>query len=101
MKIRNNQSGFSAIELVIILVIVCVLGFVGYSVYDRQQNNTSDTGSNQQASEQSSTASDVKPAPEINSTSDLDTASDTLEQTDPSGSNNTDAGQLDNELSAF
>lgn len=93
MKIRNTQSGFSVVEIVIIVTVIAVLGFVGYSVYNRQQTKTADTTSQ--------TAGDVKSAPEINSTSDLDKASTTLDQTDPSGSNNTDAGELDSQLSAF
>jgi len=101
MKIRTNQSGFSAVELLIIVAVVAVLGFVGYSVYNRQQTETADTDTSQQASEQSATASDVKSAPNISSTSDLDKASATLDQTDPGGSNNTDAGELDSQLSAF
>lgn len=100
MKLRVNQSGFSAVELIIILVVVGALGFVGYTVYNRQQDNKTDSTS-QQTKEESATASDVRSAPEIRSTSDLDKASATLDQTDPGGSNNTDASQLDSELSAF
>lgn len=97
MRLRTNQSGFSPVELVIVIAIVAVLGFVGYSVYDRQSSKTADvTGTSQSA-----TASDVAPAPAVSSTSSLDEAAATLDQTDPSGTNNTDASQLDAQLTNF
>lgn len=104
MSIRTNQSGFSAFELIIVLAVVGALGFVGYSVYNRQNAQTTvspDTDTSQAANSQSSKANDVASAPKISSTSDLDKASATLDQTNPSGSNNTDASQLDSQLTAF
>lgn len=101
MKLRANQSGFSAVELVIILVFVGALAFVGNTVYNRQQDKKTADNTSQQAADESATATDVRSAPEIKSTDDLDKASATLNQIDPDGSNNTDASQLDRELSAF
>lgn len=40
MKIVKNQKGFSIVELLIVIVIVGLLGAVGWLVYDRQKNNT-------------------------------------------------------------
>lgn len=99
MRLRNNQTGFSIVEIVIVLAVVGLIGFVGYKAYNNMQN--SKTADNSQAKVQSPMASDVKAAPPISSTSDLDTALTTLDQTDPGGSNNTDTGQLDSELAAF
>ena len=90
MKSRAKQSSFSAAGLIVVSVVVVALGFVGYTVY-----------SSLSANNESATATDVGSAPEIKSTSDLDQASATLDQTDPGGSNATDANQLDSELSAF
>lgn len=103
MKIHTNQSGFSIVEVLIVVAVVAVLSFVGYTVYDRQQVKTTDSESNttQQITDQSSSATDVKSAPTINSTEDLDKAEAILDQTDPGGSNNVDANQLDSETSAF
>lgn len=95
MRTRNNQSGFSVVELVIVLAVVVVLGFVGYSVYKSQNNKTDDTTT----TSQSATASDVPSAPTINSTSDLDEAAIMLDQTDTSSSS--DSAQLDSELQSF
>lgn len=95
MKSLLNQKGFSAVEGVIILAVVVLLGIGGYLVFNRQ-----DSSKNQTASEQSSEAKDVPSAPEISSKSDLDEAETALDQADPSASN-ADASQLDSELSAF
>ena len=97
MKIRTNQHGFSAVELVIALVIVAVLGFVGYTVYNRQNNKTATT----QPTTTTSTASNVPSAPIIDSAGDLDKASATLDQVDPASSNSSDSSQLDAQLTAF
>ena len=102
MRTRTNQAGFSVVELVIVLAVVGVLGFVDYSVYNRQNTKTADsstTGTSQTAS--AAKANDVASAPTVSSTSDLDKASATLDQTDPGGSNNTDASQLDTQLANF
>lgn len=95
MNFRKNQAGFSAVELVIVLVVIGVLAFVGYTVYNRQQDNkAADSGTSQSA-----TASDVPPAPEVKNTNDLDKASATLDQVNPG--DDSDSSQLDSELNAF
>ena len=96
MKSRNNQLGFSAVELLLVVVVVTVLSFVGYMVYNRQQNKTASTNSSQPT-----TTSDVQTAPPINSTADLDKAEATLNQTDPASSNTNDSQQLDSQLTTF
>ncbi len=105
MRIHTNQSGFSVIELAIVVVVVAVLGFVGYSVYNRQNTKTADssptTSTSQTASSSSAKANDLAAVPNVSSTSDLDKASATLDQTDPGGSNNIDASQLDTQLANF
>lgn len=90
MKSRAKQANFSATRLIVVLVVVVALGFVGYTVY-----------SSLSANNESATTAEVVAAPEIKSTSDLDQASATLDQNDPSVNNNTDSSQLDNELSSF
>lgn len=39
---KANQKGFSVVELLIIIVVVGLLGAVGWLVYDRQKSKTSD-----------------------------------------------------------
>jgi len=98
---RTSQEGFSVVEASIVVLVVGVLGFAGYMVYSRQQNNNkpATTSNSTQTAEESPTA-DVGSAPEIKTTGDLTKAEGILDQTDP-GSSDTDAGQLDGETSAF
>jgi hypothetical protein len=39
-KIKNNQLGFGAVEAALIVIIVCLIGVVGWLVYDKSQNKT-------------------------------------------------------------
>ncbi len=97
MRLGTNRAGFSIIELLVIAAFVAILGLVGYSFYV-QQTKPADTTSSQI---EQSAASDVASAPSINSVGDLNKASTILDQTDPDGSNTTDANQLDGQLSGF
>jgi prepilin-type N-terminal cleavage/methylation domain-containing protein len=88
----SKQNGFSIVETLIVLLVIAVLGFVGYKVYSRQHDNkATTTASSQPAS--SATANDVAKAPDIKTTGDLDKAAATLDQTDPAASNS-DSSQL-------
>jgi Tfp pilus assembly protein PilV len=101
MKLRTSQSGFSVIEFVIIALVVVAIGVVGFTVYNRQQNKNNITDNDTATVAQSPTANDVKSAPAVSSTKDLDDASKVVDQTDVEGGSNTDSGQLDSQLSAF
>jgi len=102
MKSSNNQSGFSVVELAIVGAIVLSLGFVGYKVYNRQSASNGSLSSQQvSTSVQSDKANDVATAPVINSSAGLTNAMTLLDQTNPSGSNNTDATQVDEQLTSF
>ena len=98
MSTLDARKGFSVVEIVIILAVVGIIGALGYTVYKNQtaKNSTAD-----QTTSQAATASDVKSTPAIKSTADLDTAAATLDQTDPNGSDTSDASQLDTQLSDF
>ena len=100
MKSRHSQTGFSIVELLVVVAVLALIGFVGYRVYSALNGNNT-TADTTQVANQSSTANDVTSAPAVNSTSNLDDAQKALDQTDPGGSNNADAGQLNSELAAF
>lgn len=93
MTTRTSHVGFSLIEVIVVVAIVALVAFLGYSLYTHQQAATNDKTSSAQVA--------VPAAPEITSASDLDTASNTLDQIDVDGSNSTDSTRLDSELSAF
>lgn len=102
MPYRTNEAGFSVFELVMVIAIVAILGLAGYSIYSRQNAKTTNGSSTSQASNSATAkANDVASSPNIRTTSDLDKAAATLDQTDPGGSNNTDANQLDSQLANF
>lgn len=54
---RNNikkQSGFTLVEVLLIVLILSVIGFAGYSVWNNQQEkNTADTSNNESVNENS------------------------------------------------
>lgn len=59
-KIKNNQDGFSAVETVLILVIVVLMGVVGFIVYKNQNKKT--TADKPVASSKPETKTESKPA---------------------------------------
>ena len=99
MKLRTNQSGFSIVEIVIVIIALATVGLLGYTFYNNQVGKPA--SSDQANSSQSASANDVKTAPEITSTAGLDQAAATLDQTDLSGGSNDDTSQLDAELTNF
>lgn len=120
----NSQSGFSIIELLLVVVALGLIGFAGHYVY--QTNKAVDT-LNSKADQTTASTTDTKAAiaaattatvasattatdtpttapivtPEVKTSSDLTTASTTLDQTDPTTSNSNDVAELDAELASF
>jgi prepilin-type N-terminal cleavage/methylation domain-containing protein len=80
------QRGFSSVEMVVVIVIVAALVAVGYVVYQRAHKDDSKTPT---AAEQT-TSSNTPSSPAVDKTSDLDSASKALDDT------NLDAGASDN-----
>lgn len=100
MKSLKSQTGFAVVEIVLAVVILALVGFVGYKVYDARKDLSITEQSTQQSDSQS-TASDVKSAPAIKTVSDLDTALTILDETNPGGSNLDDSTLIEQEMSAF
>ncbi|HTH72223.1 MAG TPA: prepilin-type N-terminal cleavage/methylation domain-containing protein [Candidatus Pristimantibacillus sp.] len=95
MSLHTNQSGFSVVEVLVVALVLGLLVFGGYTAYNKMQDNKAINNT----ADQSAAASDVKAAPAINSTKDLDTAVSTLDQTDVSSAS--DSATLDTQLSGF
>lgn len=81
----NKQSGFAAVEIVLVLVVVAVVGFTAFTVFTR--NNEA-------------AVANVPAAPQITAAADLTTAETTLDQLDIDA-NAVDSTELDTELNAF
>ena len=97
---KYNQRGIAAIETVLILVIVALVGFVGYKVYTTKQNTDKASQNSVAAGASVAKSSLSATVPEMNSTNDLTSAQSTLDQTNPDDST-ADLDQLSSQLSAF
>lgn len=91
---NDNRSGFTLIEVLVVVLVIAVIGALGFTFYGRMNQVA------KEPSDQSRIASDVKGAPEIKESSDLDEAASILDQTDP-GRGTDDLDQLESALSSF
>jgi len=98
-NLTNDKRGFSLLEGLVLLVVVGMVGFAGYYVYDRSQDDATQanqTGTSSQT--ENSTGSSDDGTPEVNGSEDLDAAQQYVEATDVEASLSTselDAALLD------
>jgi Tfp pilus assembly protein PilV len=92
---RFRERGFSAVEVVIAVLVIAGVVIAGWYMFNRMKDKNADTST---TSQQSSDSPAV--APEVSDTSDLDTANNALDNTDLNAST-TDANELDTELNSF
>jgi prepilin-type N-terminal cleavage/methylation domain-containing protein len=92
MGLSKKQSGFSAVEIIIVAAVVAIVGYLGYSFYTSYQDKQSKAA-------ESATTDDTTRAPEITTTTGLDEASATIDQADVESSNNDDLSELEKEMS--
>jgi hypothetical protein len=95
MTLRNNQAGFSAFELVLVVLVLGVVAVAGLRLMNANsdaKNSTSNT---------SAVSNGSSKAPAIKTAKDLDKAQATLDQNDPATTNTSDSKALDTELSAI
>ncbi len=100
MSVRQNKLGFTALELILVLVIVGLIGLVGYKIYNTQKENDRVTNNTEAVLEQTPSANISVPAT-INSAGDLEQAEKALAGYDSSSADDEDLNQLDSQLSAF
>ncbi|HSX18257.1 MAG TPA: hypothetical protein VLE51_02810 [Candidatus Saccharimonadales bacterium] len=99
MSRSKNNLGFTVVETVLVLVIVGLVAFVGYKVYNTKNSTdqvASDTTSGSQLAAKNTSA-----APTINSTSDLDKAQKALDQNGTPTADGSDLSTLNGELANF
>jgi Tfp pilus assembly protein PilV len=101
MKKINSQAGFSAVEAVLLLVILGIIGFAGYEVMNAK-NSVSDADSSISTTQPSAatqqTRSDQIPA--VNSAADLNKAEQSLDQMNLDD-NSGDTAQLSTQTANF
>jgi hypothetical protein len=95
MRLRTTQSGFAAMEMVILVAVVGVVGCLGFALYNGYQYKIAHKGSD------SSVASEVPTTPTITTASDLDSATAVIDKTDVEASNTDDLSTLDSDLANF
>jgi hypothetical protein len=88
----KRQQGFSAVEGIIVIVIVAALAFVGWWVFDRMQKDDAKNTGTSQKQETS--------VPEVNDIAGLDTAEQTLDDADIDAGSSDDT-QLNSQLDSF
>ena len=91
---RLRERGFTAVEVIGVLVLVGAIVAAGWFVASRMQKDDEKSLNTTQQS------TDTTKTPEINDTEDLDTASQSLDDTNLDTST-TDSSDLDSETSAF
>jgi hypothetical protein len=95
----SAQSGIGHVLVVALVVVVfAAVGYIGYTLYVKPAKNNTTSTTTTTATDEASTE---LAAPDITTASDLDKATSTLDQVDPSGSNQSDASALDTQLNAF
>jgi len=62
-KLKQNESGFSAVEVVLVLIIVVLLGVVGWFVYKNQKKTSPSTTTTTSTTTPTSTKTTTTPAP--------------------------------------
>ncbi len=101
MNIRNKENGFSAVEVILLVVIVLAIAGVGYYVW--HSNKTSLAPANSTTTKPvayQSPPTVTPPAPTVTKASDLNAAYQTLNQTSIN-SNSTDSSQLSVQSNGF
>lgn len=97
---RLNKSGFTIVETILALVIVALIGLVGYKIYNTQKENDKITNNTEAVLEQTPTQSNDVPQV-INSANDLEQAEETLDSYNASSDDNKDLSDLEAQLLAF
>jgi len=72
MQTKQNSSGFHVVEVILVVAIAAVFGFIGWRVYVAQDTKSATVNTQGQPQE----------APTINATSDLNEATATIDKID-------------------
>lgn len=101
--ISNSKKGFSAVELLIVVVAVALIGLIGWTLYNKSDagKNTSEGTSQSSAPATYSTAEELPSAPDaIQGVSGVDEAISSIDSVDLD-SNENQLSELDAELNKF
>lgn len=100
MAAIHKKAGFSVVETIVVVVVLAIIGGLGYALYNHfHTSSDTATSTDQTSTSQPAAASDVQPAPQITTTEDLDKAEQVLDQS--TMSSDSDMSQLDTQASGF
>lgn len=85
---NHEQRGFGVVEIILIVVIIGVLGFIAWRVYDSGMLGGENEPKNSQQKEPAEQTKTEEP-PEVNNEEDLQKAEQYLKDTDVEGETNT------------
>lgn len=97
---NRRQYGFTALEALLILIIVGLVALIGYKVYNTKQVADKSANSAVSVIENTPVAESNIPST-INTADDLTKAEKVLDDYDSSQTDNSDLTKLESELSAF
>lgn len=90
MKNNSRSAGFGLIEIVLVVVVLALIGLIGYRVWDANVNKSAQT------SEQRSNENAEDEVPEINNSKDLDKAEETLNNVNIDGTEEAELNEQTN-----
>ena len=102
MRSLRSEAGFSAFEVMLVILVLAVVAVGGYRVI--QGHQTATTASNSSLTVTPSIkagATAVSTAPAVTNATDLNAAQQTLDQNDPTSANSTDSSALNADLSGL
>lgn len=98
MKKLHPEAGFTAWELVLVLVVLVGIAVIGFRIYDSHVSTPVVAQKSTTSVVAKSSTTSVPSAPvAVNNSTDLDSASAALNQVDPSSSNAADTSQLNSQ----
>src|SRR4051812_26427098 len=103
MKVnKQNQSGVAALEFALLLVIVAIIGFAGYKIYQTRQSLDQQSSAQTSTPTPKSAEGTINPdtVPAINSSSDLNKAEQSLNGVNTSD-DSSDLSQLSSQSNGF
>ena len=96
-KLNNpNQAGVGHIALVLVVLVFGAIGFIGYKLYAHPLKPTSGSTAVTQTP-----AANTAVAPQIKTATDLDKATNVLDQNDPTSTSASDSAYLDAQTAAI